>query len=111
MIGGAQRPSDADVTGVVEVERRPRHEIRPPRNYLVLMHNDAYTTQEFVVMCLMMVFYHPQPRAEAIMLDVHCRGVGVVGTYSREVAESKVARVMSMARAREYPLRCTLELE
>ncbi len=82
----------------------------PPR-YRVLLHNDHFTTMEFVVDILETVF-HKQPReAETIMRHVHERGVGVCGIYSREIAEARVALVTRLAREHEFPLLCTMERE
>jgi ATP-dependent Clp protease adaptor protein ClpS len=83
---------------------------RPPL-YKVLLHNDDYTTMEFVVDVLQTVFHHDLQRATRIMLHVHQRGVGVAGTYPRDVAETKAEKVMALARAAEFPLLCTVEAE
>lgn len=83
----------------------------PPRRYKVLLLNDDYTTMEFVVQILVDVFHHEHDEAVEIMLNVHHRGVGVAGVYSREVAETKVARAIDLARQSEFPLRCTMEPE
>ena len=82
-----------------------------PRLWKVLLHNDDYTTMEFVVEVLQTVFHHDLQRATRIMLHVHQRGVGVAGTYPMEIAESKAEKVMSLARAAEFPLLCTVEPE
>ena len=81
---------------------------RPPL-YRVLLHNDNFTTMEFVVFVLQQVFQHDAGEATRVMLQVHTRGVGVAGTYTREVAETKVEKVLNLARAHEYPLLCTME--
>jgi ATP-dependent Clp protease adaptor protein ClpS len=85
--------------------------VRKPPLYKVLLHNDDFTTMEFVVYILETVFGHPEQRAIEIMLAVHTRGVGVAGIYPFEVAEMKVARTTSLAQANEYPLMCTTEEE
>ena len=82
---------------------------RQPSLFRVLMHNDDYTTMEFVVQVLETVFHKPAAEANRIMLNVHAQGVGVCGTYPHEVAETKVYRVHKMARSAGYPLRCSLE--
>lgn len=83
--------------------------VKRPRLYQVLLHNDDYTTMEFVVMVLMRVFHHSEPDAVQIMLHVHQNGVGVAGVYSYEIAEAKANKVKRLAREHEYPLRCTVE--
>lgn len=88
-----------------------RAETREPQRYRVLMHNDHYTPMDFVVQILRSVFHKPAVEAEEIMLTVHYRGVGVCGCYPAQIAETKVKRVHSEARAAGYPLRCSLEPE
>lgn len=82
---------------------------RQPPLFKVLMHNDDYTTMEFVVEVLQAVFRLPPTEASRIMLHIHFKGVGMCGVFPFEVAETKVARVHAMARGRGYPLRCTLD--
>ncbi len=83
----------------------------PPRRFKVLLLNDDYTTMEFVVHVLVDVFLQPYDSAVDIMLRVHNEGSGLAGIYSREVAETKIARVTELARDNEFPLRCTMEPE
>lgn len=83
---------------------------RPPR-YKVLLHNDDYTTMEFVVYILRAVFGRDLPEAQAIMLQVHNDGVGVCGVYTFEIAESKVAKVAKLAKDNGHPLLCSMEPE
>lgn len=90
---------------VVENEKKVK---RPPL-YKVLLHNDDYTTKEFVVQVLQYVFHKENTEAVQIMLHVHKNGIGVAGVYSYEVAETKVALVESLAQQEEYPLKCTME--
>lgn len=80
-----------------------------PRLYKVLLHNDDYTTMEFVVALLMHVFHHTESDAQGIMLHIHTHGLGVAGVYTYEVAETKVAQVMELAEKADYPLLCTME--
>lgn len=82
-----------------------------PRRYCVVFHNDDYTTMEFVVWLLMTVFHHDTTSAQRIMLHVHQKGMGVAGVYPREVAETKVQKVLDLARSHEFPLECTMEPE
>lgn len=86
-------------------------EVKKPPLYKVLLHNDDYTTMEFVVHVLKTVFHKREVEAIRIMLAVHHRGVGVAGVFTYEIAEAKVHRVTDLARANEYPLLCTLEEE
>lgn len=95
--------------GEIILEERPK--TKEPRRFLVIFHNDDYTTQEFVVHILMRLFHRNPTEATQIMLQVHHRGWGVAGTYSREVAETKVEQVHSYARERGHPLRVTCEPE
>lgn len=79
--------------------------------YRVLLHNDDYTTMEFVVDVLVRFFRKSPTEAARIMLEVHTRGVGVAGTFTREVAETRVAQVSEAAREEGYPLLLTIEPE
>ncbi len=97
--------------GGVAVEQETRQKIDKPRLWKILLHNDNYTTMDFVVLVLVSVFHKSETEAVRIMLDVHQKGVGVVGTYTYEVAETKVARVAELARQAEFPLLCTMEPE
>jgi len=83
--------------------------VKQPPLYRVLLHNDDYTTMEFVVHVLQSIFNHEEAEAQQIMLHVHRKGVGVAGVYMKEVAETKVEQVHALARSHEYPLRCSLE--
>ena len=83
--------------------------VRKPPLFKVLLHNDDFTTMEFVVHVLESVFHLPEDEAVQIMLHVHQRGVGVAGTYTYEIAEMKVSATTTLARAHEYPLLCTME--
>ena len=84
-------------------------EIKEPSMYKVLLHNDDYTTMEFVVYVLMQVFHKSAEEATRIMLNVHKRGIGMCGLYTYEVAETKVETVIRMARENGHPLKCTME--
>ena len=88
-----------------------RDETREPPRYRVLLHNDDYTTMEFVVEILMYVFSKSPESAAKIMLNVHHKGVGVCGSYPHEIAETKVDTVHNLARESGYPLRCSMEQE
>ncbi len=88
-----------------------KKKLKKPPLYKVVLHNDNYTTMEFVVYVLVGVFHHSQGDAFRIMLQVHNRGIGVAGVYTYEIAETKVARVTAVAREHEFPLLCTMEEE
>ncbi|OEU69429.1 MAG: ATP-dependent Clp protease adaptor ClpS [Desulfuromonadales bacterium C00003093] len=84
-------------------------EVREPSMYRVLIHNDDYTTMEFVVEILVSVFNKPVEDAINIMLKVHREGIGLCGVYTYEVAETKVGTVETMARENGFPLKCSME--
>ncbi len=111
--GNKNNPPSADwwEQGDTDAVTQDRDEPREPRKYRVLLINDDYTTMEFVVMILMTVFHHSEQEAVEIMLKVHHEGAGLAGVYSFDVAETKVAKVHSLARQNQFPLRCTLEPE
>ncbi|MBQ9453567.1 MAG: ATP-dependent Clp protease adapter ClpS [Desulfovibrio sp.] len=83
--------------------------LKEPERYRVLLHNDDYTSMDFVVSVLRTVFHKTTEEATAIMLTVHRQGLGVCGVYTQEVAEGKVRRVHSLAHTANYPLKCTME--
>lgn len=87
----------------------PRQKVRRPTLYNVVMHNDDYTTQELVIEVLRLFFHKTMPEAQTIMLAVHTKGKGVAGTYSKDMAESKVAQVTDFARQNGAPLKLTAE--
>lgn len=88
-----------------------RLRVRPPSLYKVLLHNDDYTTMEFVVEVLRRVFKKSFEEATMIMLNVHRSGMGVCGVFTYEIAETKVDMVSALARERGFPLKCTMERE
>jgi ATP-dependent Clp protease adaptor protein ClpS len=109
-MGSSRPPSETpDGEGEIVLEERPT--TQEPRRYVVVFHNDDYTTQEFVIHVLMNVFHKDSTSATQIMLQVHHRGWGVAGIYSRDVAETKVEQVNSYARERGHPLKVTAEPE
>jgi len=93
----------------VAVKTRTRTQ-RPPM-YKVMLLNDDYTPMEFVVHVLERFFGMTHAQAFEIMLTVHKKGIAVVGVFSHEIAETKVAQVMDFARRHQHPLQCTLEKE
>ncbi|WP_421901763.1 ATP-dependent Clp protease adapter ClpS [Maridesulfovibrio sp.] len=84
-------------------------ELKEPRKFRVLLHNDDYTSMEFVVAVLMQVFRKTEEESTKIMLQVHNDGVGVCGVYTAEVAETRVELVKQLAQQAGYPLKCTIE--
>ncbi|MFA5664627.1 ATP-dependent Clp protease adapter ClpS [Castellaniella sp.] len=83
--------------------------LAPPPMYQVLLLNDDYTPMDFVVHVLQAVFHKGMDEAERIMLQVHHDGRGICGIYTRDVAATRVDRVIRMARARQHPLQCRME--
>ena len=106
---GPSQPGGGDAGTVTRTETEKK--LKPPPMFKVLLHNDDYTTMEFVVSVLELVFGHPGPVAMRIMLSVHHRGVGVAGVFPREIAESKAQKVIALAREAEFPLLATVEAE
>ena len=91
-----------------EPETVTKRKLERPPLYEVLLHNDDYTTQEFVVYVLMKYFQHDAATARKIMMHVHTRGIGVAGVYPFEVAETKAHQVVQFARENEMPLQASL---
>ena len=91
------------------LQERPK--TKKPPLYKVLLHNDDYTTREFVVLILRDIFRKRDNDAVQIMMHVHNNGVGVAGVYTHEVAEAKVDKTMNLARKFEFPLQLTIEAE
>ncbi|MEF2231017.1 MAG: ATP-dependent Clp protease adapter ClpS [Pseudodesulfovibrio sp.] len=87
------------------------HQVKEPKQYKVLLHNDDYTTMDFVVEVLIRVFRKNEAQATAIMLSVHNQGFGVCGVYAAEVAETKVDLVHRLAKSAGFPLKCSMEGE
>ena len=93
------------------VATESREKLEKPPLFKVLLHNDDFTTMEFVVLILEDVFGHDEASAVRIMLNVHTEGVGIAGVYTYEVAEMKADKAQQLARANEYPLLCTVDEE
>jgi ATP-dependent Clp protease adaptor protein ClpS len=89
------------------VERKEK--LKEPEEFRVILLNDDFTTMDFVVAILIMVFHKSQSEAQKIMLDVHRKGQGVVGVYPWDIAITRVEQVHSLARKEEFPLRCVIE--
>ena len=96
-----------DLEGWVVTEDRTR--VKEPPLYKVLLHNDDYTSMEFVVLVLEKIFHKSTAEATRIMLNVHHQGIGVAGVYHKEIAETKVAIVHDLAQKNESPLKCSIE--
>ncbi|MBT8080844.1 MAG: ATP-dependent Clp protease adapter ClpS [Gammaproteobacteria bacterium] len=106
----SEHEQDNEENGVFDLaveEARP--EVKKPPLYRVLLLNDDYTPMEFVVDILESVFGMERTRATQVMLEVHTKGKGVCGVYNYEIAETKVAQVMSIAKQHQHPLLCTME--
>ena len=101
-------PAAADPDSGVLTEPKPGLDSSTPRMWRVLLHNDDFTTQEFVVYVLERFFHHDAETAHQIMLHVHTKGIGVAGVFSLDVAETKVHLVTEFSREHEMPLRCSL---
>ena len=87
----------------------PKAKTKRPPMYKVILLNDDYTPMDFVVMVLEQIFRRPHQDALQVMLEVHQKGAGLAGVYTRDVAETKVDQVTEYARINDYPLQCTLE--
>lgn len=102
---------DGDEDNGIKLATKTRVQTKKPSMYRVLILNDDYTPMEFVVLILERYFHKSREQATRIMLHVHQKGVGVCGVFTYEVAETKVAQVMDLARRNEHPLQCTMEKE
>ena len=103
------RNRDEEHEEVVLTESKQK--VKKPPLFKVLLHNDDYTTMEFVVFILKTVFLKSEADANRIMFAVHQQGIGVAGVYTYEIAEAKVDKVIDLAREKEFPLLCTMEEE
>jgi ATP-dependent Clp protease adaptor protein ClpS len=92
-------------------QEKARQELKKPPLYRVFLLNDDYTTMDFVVSVLENVFHKSTVEATQIMLHVHKNGKGLAGTYTREIAETKIGAVHTLAREHEFPLKCSMEKE
>jgi ATP-dependent Clp protease adaptor protein ClpS len=104
-------PEKSDENSQINVtveESRPK--LKEPPNYAVILHNDDYTTMEFVVDVLQKYFKKTNEEAAQIMLLVHRLGKGVAGVFQIQIAETKVVQVHNYARSRGFPLKCSIEL-
>lgn len=93
------------------VETETRRKTATPSLYRVILLNDDYTPMDFVVIVLESVFHKSSVEATRIMLEVHKKGAGLAGVYTREIAETKIDTVHELARSQKYPLKCVMEKE
>lgn len=103
--------NNSDSDELIEVKSYEKTSIKPktPRMYRVILHNDDYTTMDFVIDILVSVFSKPAAEATRIMLDIHQRGKGECGIYIHDIAMTKVNQVHQQARKNQFPLKCSLE--
>ena len=95
----------------IVAEPRAEQKLQQPRLWRVLLHNDDYTTQDFVVWVLETIYHKPRGEAFAIMMSVHQSGMGLAGVYTYDVAETKVKVTKQLAEEHEFPLLVTMETE
>ena len=105
MKNGYEFEDDSDVV----LEEEEDLELQKPHMYKVIFHNDDYTTMEFVVFVLEAVFHKSKAESTSIMLEVHKKGAGVVGIYTKEVATTNIYLVEKLAEENEYPFMATME--
>ena len=103
--------NDGDEQGDVLTKNREKVQPKKPKLFKVLLHNDDYTTMEFVIFILQNCFSKTLDEAQEIMLKVHHNGVGICGVYTHEIAESKTAKVHQISKKNGHPLRCSFEPE
>lgn len=109
MSNGNNRPGNDDEEGGTSTV--VKNKVALPKKYKVLLHNDDYTTMEFVIFILQSVFHKSLPEAEKIMMEVHRSGIGLCGIYTFEIAESKAKKVERLAVSHSHPLKCSIEPE
>lgn len=93
--------------GALKFESRSK--TKKPDMYQVILHNDHYTTMDFVIEVLMKFFHMQAAQSTQVMLDVHKKGYGVCGTYTYDIAQTKVDEVHKLAKERSFPLKCSCE--
>lgn len=103
--------SDDDVEGDGGVATAVRNKVKRPKMYKVLLHNDDYSTMEFVIYVLKKYFGKSIGEAQKVMLQIHNEGIGLCGVYTFEIAETKVAHVTKDAKTNGHPLLCTCEID
>ena len=106
ILGSEEEGDSEGQTGVLTKKKLER-----PKLYKVLLHNDDYTTMEFVIFILQKIFAKSFEEAQGVMLKVHNEGAGICGVYTFEIAETKAAKVVALAKENGHPLICTYEQE
>ena len=91
------------------LKEKTHEKIKEPPLFKVVLHNDDYTTMDFVVHVLIIIFHKSREEATRIMLHVHNNGVGLCGVYTKEIAETKVTEVTQLSQEHQFPLKCTME--
>jgi len=109
--GGHQKSNTVMPNEQSLIMERQRIDLREPRRFKVVFHNDDFTTMDFVVMVLKQVFFLSEEKSQSLMLQVHKEGKAVVGIYTYDIATSKARKAMLMARERHFPLRLSVEPE
>ena len=105
-----ERPTDIEqYDGFDPAVEEAQPKVKPPPLYRVVLINDDFTPMEFVVDILESVFGMERTRATQVMLEVHTKGKGICGVFNHEIAETKVAQVMSIANQHQHPLLCAME--
>lgn len=100
-----------DIDGGTDVLEETDVKLEKPKLFKVVLHNDDFTTMEFVVFVLQYVFNRAETDAFSIMMKVHNEGMGVAGIYPFEIANMKANKAIDLAKSREFPLLCTVEEE
>ncbi len=106
-LGPDEGDKDPKRKGNTQLKERPK--LKKPPMFKVVLHNDDYTTMEFVVFILKRVFRHDEAGATRVMLHIHRTGIGVAGVFTREIAETKSRKVVDLARRHDFPLQSTVE--
>ena len=104
-----RNPSHTDIDDHEVAVKEAQPKLKRPSLYRVVLINDDFTPMEFVVEVLESIFGMERSQATRVMLEVHTKGKGICGTYGFEIAETKVAQVMSIAQQQQHPLMCTME--
>ena len=105
--GMSKQTDNHEDDGLAVQEAKPK--LKRPPQYKVILLNDDYTPMEFVVHILEDFFAMNREKATQVMLNVHTKGMGVCGVYSRDIAETKVELVNTYARESQHPLKCAME--